>query len=378
MSRRPIRVAFVLASLRAGGAERVVVHLASGLRSRGAEAAIVCLQERGDLASQAQAGGARVEAIRSLRGWDVGGMLRLRRFLRAFRPDAINVHDRSSLPYVAAANWLAGSRPVVYTAHGLLFGDLGRPRLRYCLPAQGFSAMTAVSPEAGRRHARRLRWRGPVHVIANGLPEISRDPALREAARKELGVAGETFVFLAVGNARPEKGFEDLLSAAGLLKAEGSGGRFAVLVAGRMQDEAYSRRLLDAWDRAGLHDDVRFLGFRGDVQSLYSAADAFVLPSRSEGLPMALLEAMMAGLPVVATRVGGVPAVLSGGEGLLAGPADPRDLAGAMRRILDSEPLRRDLSARGASHARADYGVERMCEGYLRVFERVLASRSGL
>ncbi|MBE3098098.1 MAG: glycosyltransferase family 4 protein [Planctomycetes bacterium] len=368
------RVAIVISELRPGGAERVVVHVAGTLAARGVEPLVVCLQRRGPLGDELLGRGVRVVALESLRGYDIPAVVRLARVLRQFRPDVINVHDRSSLPYAFIANRLGGRRPMVFSCHGLLLQDESRLRRRDRMAARDLRALTAVSEQAGAEYARMLNWPGRVDLVPNGVPlPPPHDDLARASQRSQLGVPQDAFVFLAVGNSKPEKGYEDLLEAAALLRH--CGRRFLVLVAGAQPADAYADSLASVMSRLGLDGTVRFLGYRADVAALYSAADAFVLSSRKEGLPMVLLEAMAAGLPVVATRVGAVPSVVQdGSDGLLVDAAFPAGLAEAMLRLLSERPLGNRLGKAARSRIRERYSVERMTEGYLAVFERAALS----
>ena len=232
------RVALVITALNPGGGERVVAHLARSLPQRGVQVQVVCLRCLGQLGEELAAEGTPVACLSSTRRRDVGAVFRLAKVLRRFSPEAINVHDRASLPFVRMANWLAGRRAVVYTAHGLLFNADREPRRRYRWALRGATAVTATSEEVARRHEAVLGWRGEVSVVPNGVPSIAPRPELREQLRGELGIGPDEFVFLSVGNVRPEKGFEDLLEAARLLVDEGGGGRFTCLGAGRMRGGA--------------------------------------------------------------------------------------------------------------------------------------------
>jgi glycosyltransferase involved in cell wall biosynthesis len=366
----------VISEMRPGGAERVVVHLAGTLAVRGVQVLVVCLQNEGPLAEELKFRGVRVVALKSLRGYDIPAVVRLARVLRQFRPDVINVHDRSSLPYVFIANRLSGRRPMVFSCHGLLLKDESRPRRRDRMAARDLQALTAVSEQAGAEYARMLNWPGRIDLVPNGVPmPPPHDDLARASQRSQLGVPQDAFVFLAVGNVKPEKGYEDLLEATALLRHRYGDRPFQVLVAGAQSADAYAASLASGMSRLGLDGTVRFLGYRADAAALYSAADAFVLSSRKEGLPMVLLEAMAAGLPVVATRVGAVPSVVQdGSDGLLVDAATPSGLAEAMSRLLSERPLGKRLGEAARSRIRERYGVERMTEGYLAVFERAAVS----
>jgi glycosyltransferase involved in cell wall biosynthesis len=359
-----------------GGGERVVCHVAGGLAARGVQPLVVTIGLPGALAEGLVNGGVRVESLHSDSGYDLPALLRLRRILLEAAPDVINVHDRSSLPYVVAANGcLLRRRPVVYTAHGLLFNADREPNGRYRLAMRRVSAMTAVSAQTARRHSRVLGWHRRVEVIPNGVPELTRDAADRRAVRAELGIGPEEVVFLAVGNARPEKGFEDLIAAAAALP-NGSRDAVRVLVAGRLDEGDYVRGLREQIREGGLAGSVQLLGYRSDTHRLYAAADGFVLSSRSEGLPMVVLEAMMAGLPVLATDVGGVAAAV-GEAGRIVPPRDPVRLARAMGELCEDPQLRDRLGSAAADRARRAYSRREMVDRYLRLFGRLTAFARG-
>jgi glycosyltransferase involved in cell wall biosynthesis len=369
------RVALVINELAPGGGERVVAHLAGRLPARSVRTLVVCLGRSGTLADQIELAGGAVTAIGSTKGYDLGAIGRLAKTLRRFAPAVINCHDRSSMPYLVLANLLAGRRPVVYSAHGLLFNADREPRLRHRLAMRGAALATAVSDQVARRHAEYLAWSKGFTIIPNGVPDVPASNDQRQAVRRELGIDHEGFVFLAVGNARPEKGFEDLLDAAASLGRAMPARNVTVLVAGKMPDSPYCRDLLARQRQLGLERAVRFLGYRGDTHALYSAADAFVLSSRSEGLPLVLLEAMTAGLPVVATRVGGVPDAATDCAALLVDPACPRDLGQAMATLAGDGQLQRRLGQEARRIALANYGVETMVSRYIDAYGRAAAGK---
>lgn len=375
-SQQELRIAIILSELRPGGMERVVVHLAKGLASRGIATMVVCLQNPGDLAPELNGSGVQLEALRSLSGKDISALWRLRTLLWRFCPSVINVHDYASTPYAVAANWFAYRSPILFTAHGLLYEGFDGLRRRYRFFSRFFTRLTAVSETVAERHKEYLNWSGQVPVIRNGVPAIQRNTQLRDAVRAELGIMPNVLLFLAVGNPRPEKGFEDLIDATAILRdMEGRERDFVVGVAGKLIDSEYCRMLYRRVEERSVQDRFWFIGFRRDTTALYSAADVFVLSSRSEGLPMVILESMMAGLPVVATRVGGVPDAV-GDRGLLVEAANPEQLAFAMRRILSEEGLADRLGRAGREHAISTYGVDRMVDDYIACYEDMVAQRA--
>lgn len=372
-----LSIAIVLSELQPGGMERVVVHLAKGLSSRGIATMVVCLQNPGELAPELDGSGVQLEALRSLAPKDVWAVWRLQMLLRRFDPSVINVHDYTSTPYVVAANWLAFRAPIVFTAHGELYEGFDGLRKRYRFFSKSFSHLTAVSNEIFQCHKEYLDWSGSVAIIRNGVPAILCNAQLRDAVRAELGCRSDDFLFLAVGNPRTEKAFEDLIDATAILRESGRHRRnFLTVVAGKLIDSDYCRMLSCRVEERSVQDYWRFMGYRNDTTALYSAADAFVLSSRSEGLPLVVLESMMAGLPVVATSVGGVPDAV-GENGLLVEPANPKQLAGAMERMINEDGLSDRLGRIGREHVLSTYGVNRMVDDYIACYEAMVARRAG-
>jgi glycosyltransferase involved in cell wall biosynthesis len=376
-SQQELHIAIILSELRPGGMERVVVYLAKGLSARGIATMVVCLQNPGELSQELEGTGVHFEALRSLSSKDISALWRLRTLLWRFGPSVINVHDYTSTPYVVSANWLAFWAPIVFTAHGELYEGFDGLRKRYQFFSKSFSHLTAVSNEIFQCHKEYLDWSGSAAIIRNGVPAIQRNAQLRDAVRAELGCRSDDFLFLGVGNPRTEKAFEDLIDATAiLLERKRYKRNFLTIIAGKLFDSDYCRMLRRRVEVHSVQDYWRFLGYRNDTTALYSAADAFVLSSRSEGLPLVVLESMMAGLPVIATRVGGVPGAV-GDKGLLVDAANPKQLAGAMEQMINEDGLADRLGRTGREHALSTYGVDRMVDNYIACYDALVTRRAG-
>jgi glycosyltransferase involved in cell wall biosynthesis len=192
----------------------------------------------------------------------------------------------------------------------------------------------------------------------------------REEARRRLGIMPGRLVVGAVGRLSPEKGFDVLIRAANRLVA--SGVDLELLIAGEGDDEGRLRALVDG---LGLAGRVRLLGYQADPCTLYEALDAFALSSLREGLPNVLLEAMAMEVPVVATRIAGVPRlVVDGGNGLLVGPASEGELAAALRRLLDDDIMRLRLGRAGRRTVEADYGFEARIRRIRSIYDELLGA----
>jgi glycosyltransferase involved in cell wall biosynthesis len=284
--------------------------------------------------------------------------------VRLSRGGLLHAHDYKALVLALAAGAVARA-PVVATFHG----DTGHlPRVlayeRLARWAARFSAGVAATSERLAEQIRAAAPRTPVHVIPNGIPLGTLPTAAeRLAARRALDIPDDAQVVAFVGRLSPEKAPEVLLQA-----AEGTGMR--VVVAG----EGPLRASLEAGaDRA----QVRFLGFVPEVGPVLAAADVLALPSRTEGLPMAVLEAMAAGVPVVASAVGSLPEVLGNGAGVLVPPGDVTALRLALEQL--SVPERRAALA-GTARLRVEsrYGVAAMARSYReRLYQPALESARG-
>lgn len=363
-------IALVVSEMRAGGMERIVAHLAESYKERNYRCMVFCTERPGILSDYLEKMQIEFESIGSS-VFKIESVWRLGRALQNFDSSIIHLHDYASLPYAALAN-LYGGRKLVFTAHGLLYDGFEPLRKRLRFFSRFLDGVSAVSEKVAERHREYLGWRGPIDIIPNGVPEAPPDADARRRVRSELGCADETHLFLAVGNPRPEKGFEDLLEAAALLRKQSHA--FLVAIAGSLNESEYCRGLLARLQTLNLSDHCRFLGFRQDTPALYSAADSLVLSSRSEGLPMVILEAMTAGLPVIATRVGGIPDAV-GDCARLVDARNPPALAEAMLEIQSRGETRRTLGAAGKEHAAKHHGIGRMVDQYLAWYERILANR---
>lgn len=370
-----MRIAIILSELRPGGMERLVVHLARGLSSRKIPVMIICLQGSGELAGELKNSRVKVKAINSYSGKDVKSIWTLGQLLKEFKPSVINIHDYSSAPYVVMASKLFWSTPLLFTGHGLLYQGFDSLKKRYRFFSKFFSGVSAVSEAVAKRHQEFLNWKKSVQVISNGVPGFKKNEMRRTKVRSELGLGKADILFLAVGNPRPEKGFEDLIQAAALLKEKADfQKKFKVVVAGKLTDSQYCRMLQEKLVDKNLREYFSFLGFRSDTEALYNAADVFVLSSRSEGLPMVILESMMAGLPVIATRVGGIPDMI-GENGILVDSANPEALSDAMNYCLSESQAMERLGRSGKELVETRYGIDRMVDAYVDTYQALITKK---
>jgi len=271
--------------------------------------------------------------------------------------------------YGSVAAWRAGI-PHVITMHG---GSYYAARLRRRLAlraAIGLSRRTVtVSNVLAGRLARDL-WlpRSRITVLPNGVRGV---PRVGSTLREELRLEGADRLLVSVGNLYPVKGHRDLIDALALLGRRHPTLHLAIAGRGELAEDLAGRAR-----RLGVDDRVHLLGLRSDVAAVLGAADVFVLPSRSEGLPLALLEAMFAARPIVATDVGEVAVALDHGQaGVLVEPGRPEALAAALHGLLRDPGRARELGERAARRAAAEYDVSLMVRRYAAAYEEARGRR---
>ncbi len=302
-----LSIAHVLPSFGLGGQERVALGLAQEQRARGHEVLVVSLSPPPDGPMVGEFRGVDVKPVtvpKWGRGLDWSLPARLSEAFRRHRVAVVHAHNPQSLIYAALAGRAAGAG-VVYTSHGQ--NSLAAGRLWLTRLASLFvDVYVGVSPRiACRAHRYRECPESKVRIVENGvdLSAFRPDQQARGEARAELRIPKDAWVVGTVGRLVDDKNPGLLLRAA--LPLLGDQARLLFVGDGPLAAEL---RALAAGHEAGRF--ARFLGARQDVPRLMAALDVFALPSRTEGLPLALLEAMAMGLPIVATRVGGVPDVL--------------------------------------------------------------------
>ena len=264
------------------------------------------------------------------------------------------------------------------TLHGFIAGPLGlMPRIHgWLVNSRITSKLVAVSEQVAQNAIRTERLRaGKVVVIPNGIPLGGQhlSAAEREASRAALGVPADALLVMAVGRLVPVKGHAGLLRALAHMHAGEQPAYLALVGEGELRDklEAQARSL-------GLEERVIFTGARQDADRLLQVADIYAQPSLREGLSIAMLEAMAAGLPVVASEVGAAGDVLTDGEsGLLVPPGDEGVLIAALEDLLADAEKRARLGAAARERVAAEYSLQRMCEAYeALMFQELAAGRA--
>ena len=350
-----------------------MLDLARGLASRGHRVTVISLAEGGAL--RGAFAPITVETVARRRdGIDPTLVVRLAARLAALSVDVVHTHNPLALSYGAPAARLARVPRVVHTKHGANPSERRRTVGARRLLARLCDAFVAVSPETAEVARVLDRVREPRLVtIANGIDvgAFARDPAARARVRAELGV-GDACLVGTVARLAPEKNHVGLVAAMAPLL----GPSVHLAIVGDGPERAAIERAI----APALRPFVHLTGARHDVPALLSAFDLFALSSTTEGLPLAVPEAMAAGLPVVATAVGGLPSVLREGiTGLLVPAGDEAALGRALGALI-ADPARRERLGRAArDDAAARFSLARVVDAYEALYAASTrgASRSG-
>lgn len=290
--------------------------------------------------------------------------------LDRWKPDIIHLHGSQDTWLVAAAGLLRRRMPVrIRTKHNIFPWSTHAANRWLYNQADGY---VAISGYIEREIASYPGLASKPRAIIYSVPDVQRIDAETGNVRHEIPVEPrDGFLWVSTGRLRSEKGFDVLLKAMKLLRETHPAATLAIAGDGSDGDALRTQA-----QQLQLGKSVAFLGFRRDVPAVLRSGDGYVLASRAEGLGTAILEALAAGLPVVATRVGGIPdSVRHENTGLLAEPEDPESLARSMRRIMDEDDLRRRLAESARRMIREEFAEERLVAQTLEFYERMLKER---
>jgi len=341
---RPIRVLWLIKGLGPGGAERLLVahaRLRDPARVHGRVAYL--LPWKDTLVPEFAAIGIETGCLGARRSWDPTWTWRLRRTLATAPVDIVHVHSPLAAIGVrlVARTLPRAQRPRIVTTEHNVWTSHARATSSMNAATAGLDdARTAVS--AAVRDSMPARLRSDTEVVHYGVDVAGVRTALaaRTAMRRELGVADDAILVGTVANLRRNKAYPDLLAAARTVCDASERVHFVAVGQGPLEAEIRAEHA-----RLGLGDRFVLLGYRDDATRVMAACDVFCLASHYEGLPIALMEALALGLPVVATDVGGIREIVTDGEeGLLVPPGAPEQLAGALLRVVDDGALRARLA----------------------------------
>jgi sugar transferase (PEP-CTERM/EpsH1 system associated) len=364
----------VLHTLRRAGAEMLVYDMIRARRNE-FDFVVVALDDGGDLRPLLRRMHVPVHILERRPGWDWACARRIARLAKRHDVQVIHAHQYTPLTYSCMARLVgAWSRRIVFTEHGRRYPDQRRfkrivsnrlwiRRLVHRSTAVG----EAVRQALAENEAFKLRR---IEVIHNGIDPDQwpmPDDQYRSDVRRSLGIDENQPVILQVGTLRPVK--DHLTAILSLAHLGESGCRPLLLLAG---DGPMRNQIELEVHRYGLAKQVRFLGARDDVADLWQAADVGLLTSLSEGISVALLEAMACGRPVVATDVGGNPEIVIDEQtGLLAPRGDAPALAAALHRLLSDETLRKQFGQAGRTRVEQHFSQQQMHDRYMAIYREL-------
>ena len=365
------RILHLFVTLPVGGAENLLLSILGKLDPTGFSSVVCCIGEKGAVGEQVIGRGFPLVELGFLDrgGYDRRVVPALADLIRHEKIDLVHSHLYHANFYGRLAAKKAGV-PCVASIHN----TYTKPKWHRCLINRYLARHTAAII-AGSEEIRRdiIRYdhvaESLVTVIPNSVDLTRSESTLsRVEARQRLGLAPDAVVLGTVGRLEEQKGHRFLIDAVGLLRERGIRCTLLLVGEGRLESQLRAQTA-----QLGLEDGVRFLGTRGDLGDLFRAMDLFVMPSLWEGLSLAMLSAMAAGLPVVATTVGGVPQVLGNDEyGYTVAPADPGALADRIASCFANPDATVALGKKGARQVRENYSDEAMVRRLERVYERVL------
>ena len=369
-----LSIVMLSTSMGMGGADRQILYLARALLAKGYDLQIVSMTPLGPMGLEAQVQGLPVHSLNMQRGVpDPIALLRLVNLLRQWQPQILHSHMVHANLMARVTRFLIPIPVVVTTAHNINEGGKWA-EIAYRLTGSWCDLTTQVSQAGVERYVHiKAVPEHKIRLTPNTVDNNQFCPNLevRQRIRQELALE-EKFVWLAVGRYHQQKDYPNMLKAFAQVVSQYPDA--LLLIAG---DALLGSDVETLANSLGINSNVQFLGVRRDVPALMNGADAYVMSSAWEGMPMVLLEASATGLPIVATDVGGNrEVVLDGESGFLVPPQAPIALGKAMLRLMELPPdRRRQMGEVGRSHAESKYSIEQIVKMWENLYRELLAKK---
>ncbi|MBN1266397.1 MAG: glycosyltransferase [Anaerolineales bacterium] len=368
-----VRVLNIIDDLRIGGAQKLLVTFAKEARRRCIPVGIVCLQceESNWIIAELEANDVSIAYLPAGKLLHPGRFWRLVRYIRSSGAEVVQTHLTYANILGSAAAFLAGI-PAVATLH-LAGPDLRYSKIRELLETwciKLFSRLAiAVGPQTGRLHARRLGVKR-IEVVLNAVEVMPPVPAQRVTeVRRSLGIGPDTHVLVSVGRFSIVKAFHILIEAFAAYNKQEPDSVLLLVGDGEMRT---------AWEQLakdlGVSASVRFTGLRNDVPDLLAASDLYVCSSTIEGTPLAVMEAISAGLPVVSTNIGDLPEIIDPDFGVLVEPEDAEAITTAAGRILQDPVVRQKMAGAARAYAQTHFSSVMWMDALLLLYAEAIGS----
>jgi len=376
-----VHVCFVVNNLNVGGLEKVVLNLINHIDRDQFDLSLVCVDGHGREFKQVALDDDaclvldKSQSRRTPLGtFDPMTLWRMNTFFTKRNVDVVHAHNMGPLVYGGLSAHLGLRRPtVVYTEHNQFYSASKKARCKFTFYIRLADHVVAVSHDLRRTLAHRVHPGGPIRVIHNGIDGSRFALADGAAVRAELGVRSHEILIGTGVVLSEQKGLEYMLDAARLVIDKEPRARFVLAGDGPLR-ERLQRKAFEY----SLGDRFLFLGYRSDMQRLVSAFDVYALSSLWEGLPLALLEALAMGKPIVATRVGGNPEIVEDGvHGWIVPPRDPEALADALLKTCRDDAFRKSVRSVNRARFEQDFSLQSMVRAHEKLYVDVVGQRSG-
>ncbi len=361
-----MKILHILNSLDCGGLEKFVIDLSIELNKRGHQVQLACLQKGGDLKTLAHNSQLPVTTFDKKDGIDLNLIFQLKSLISQQKFDVIHTHNIAPLIYGTLAGQLSFNHHLINTRHGRQVESINP--LFWALN----KTIVSISNEAKECLIKSNRINpNKIKVIHNGINvkafDVRLTPEENKKLKTEIGIADDRFVIGTVGRLAKEKDHGTLLKAFRKLIQKKVNASLVIVGDGLLKD-----KLIEMAEEFEIKDHVKFLGYRSDTVKLLQIFDVFVLSSYSEGMSLALLEAMAAGKPVVATKVGGNPEVVVEGEtGLIVPCGFPERIEAAVMRFYANRSLISKFGEAGRARAHTFFNLDRMTMDYEELYEEI-------
>ncbi len=381
---RPVRVLFIIDSIwGVGGAEMCLLRLVRDLQVNGYECRILTFHTS-DVAAPFRRGFPceilhwPMENLRSLKAIAIA--IRLARLVRRLQIDIVHTFFNVSDLWAGPIAKLCGAKVLISSRRDMGFRRGPFSTLAYRVFHTYYDQIHAVSNEVRRFTIDRDRSDPSRTVtIYNGVEETTNiDPEEVQRLRRLIGVDSSSLIISCVANMRYVKGIDVMVRAAAQVRERHANVRFVVAGSfGAGENLAYSRSVVALAEDLGLAGSILFLDQITAVSELLNISDIFILPSRTEGLSNALLESMRAGLPCVATAVGGNPeAVQDEVSGFIVPSEDHKSMALRLNQLIESPPLRRQMGDAARERVTGVFSIANMSRAVQESYSSLLTSRA--
>lgn len=374
-----VGVCFVVNNFDVGGLEKIVIDLINHLDRDRFDPSVVCVDGHGTLFDRLRLDESaclvldKSHSVHTPVGnFDPKTLWRMRSFFTRRNVSVVHAHNVGPLVFGGLASRLGWHRPtVIYTEHNQIYSACRSGRRKFIFYIRLADHVVTVSHDLRRTLMSKVHPTVPIRVIHNGIDGSQFSMTSGEDVRRELGVDAKDILIGTGVVLSKQKGMPYLLRAAREVVAQEPRARFVVAGEGPLRKD-----LETSAAHLGLGDRFRFLGYRSDMPRIISAFDIYVLPSLWEGLPLALLEAMAMGKPIVATKVGGNAEVVQDGvNGFIVPRRDVAALREALLRVCRDELFRKRAQSANRSRFESEFSLSAMVGAHERLYVEVAQSR---